>query len=116
MGALSRADGSAAVRIGGSRVVVAVFGPKPADARRGFEERAQIKATAQFAAFSGAPARPAKARPHEPLPLVPSCKPWHVTALHCQLCNNRVVAFTLCRPVLRWCRVLMCGTQRWSSF
>ena len=60
MGALSRADGSAAVRIGGSHVTVAVFGPRPADARRGFEERAQIKATAQYAAFSGAPATPAK--------------------------------------------------------
>jgi hypothetical protein len=63
---LSTADGSASMQLGTTQVLVAVYGPRPADGRAAYQNEAQLQANVTFAKFSGITSKPSKV----PFPLV----------------------------------------------
>jgi hypothetical protein len=50
---LSESDGSAYVELGNTKVLIAIYGPKPVEGRPGFVERATVHADVKYAPFSG---------------------------------------------------------------
>lgn len=53
-GVLSQAKGSAYAEVGRTKVLAAVYGPKPSDVRTAFSDQGSIQANVKFASFATA--------------------------------------------------------------
>lgn len=53
-GVLSQAKGSAYAELGRTKVLAAVYGPKPTDARKAFSEQGSVQTSVKFASFATA--------------------------------------------------------------